>query len=254
LPGPFRGHAGGELKKNADQVSAYGQEPWAREALADLRREWPDWAFLVVRYRWLAIRGKEVIVSADGPRELRDALPPVLPERLEPDSTEAAPPPGPGSLGRVERAVPEPGPVRLATLAQLLNGAPGVSWIRASVPPSTMVSASGAGAHAGVAGGGDGAGAGLCGPLTADGSPPGVMAAERSVTGTWAVTGAGGARAAWWQRGWWPWGRGRDRARTGPRAGEDAASARTAGLVEGGRRRHGRTRPRPTAVARPVAA
>ncbi len=58
-------------------MSAYGQEPWARQALAALRRDWPDWGFLVVGYRWLALRGKQVVISATGPRELRYALPPI---------------------------------------------------------------------------------------------------------------------------------------------------------------------------------
>ncbi|WP_157254895.1 hypothetical protein [Nonomuraea typhae] len=196
-------------------MSAFGQEPWAQEALAELRHDWPDWAFLVVGYRWLALRGKQQVISASGPQELRYALPPLPPERPEPGSAEAVPAFGSASPGPVDHGVPGPGQVRLPTLAELLHGAPGVSWTRASTPPSTTVPTSGAGAHPDDAGGGDGAGAGLSGPLTAAAPPPGVMTAERSVTDTWAVAGmgVGGARVAWWQAGWWPWGRGRGRPR-----------------------------------------
>lgn len=62
------------MRSRADQVSAFGQEPWAQQALAKLRRDWPDWAFLVVRYRWLAMRGKHIMFTATGPDELRHTL------------------------------------------------------------------------------------------------------------------------------------------------------------------------------------
>ncbi|WP_228011552.1 ATP-binding protein [Nonomuraea phyllanthi] len=58
-----------------DQVSAFGQEPWAQVELQRLRRERPDWAFLVVRYRWMALHGKHAVIVASGPEELRAALP-----------------------------------------------------------------------------------------------------------------------------------------------------------------------------------
>lgn len=60
-------------RHEADQVSAFGQEPWAQQALGGLRRDWPSWAFLVMRYRWLAMRGKQVVSSATGPEERRQA-------------------------------------------------------------------------------------------------------------------------------------------------------------------------------------
>ncbi|WP_091105893.1 ATP-binding protein [Nonomuraea pusilla] len=69
-PGPSLRLVGGKT----DQASAFGQEPWAQQALAALRRDWPDWAFLVVRYQWLGMRGKQVLISATGPDELRQAL------------------------------------------------------------------------------------------------------------------------------------------------------------------------------------
>lgn len=65
------------MRQGADQVSAFGQEPWAQRELQGLRRRWPDWAFLVVRYRWMAMRGKQVVISATGPSELRAALSPA---------------------------------------------------------------------------------------------------------------------------------------------------------------------------------
>lgn len=127
------------MRRAADQVSAYGQEPWAQQALAALRRGWPDWAFLVVRYRWLALRGKQVVISATGPQELRYALPPISPV---PDPAKPVPESGLPVSGLVEPGVFESGPA-VPTLAELLNGVLGVSWTRA-----------------GVAGGDDGAGAG----------------------------------------------------------------------------------------------
>ncbi|MEV0238053.1 ATP-binding protein [Nonomuraea sp. NPDC050786] len=52
------------------QMSAFGQEPWAQVELRRLRREHPDWAFLVVRYRWMALQGKDAVIIASGPNEL----------------------------------------------------------------------------------------------------------------------------------------------------------------------------------------
>lgn len=195
---PFRGLVGGELRQEADRVSAFGQERWAQQALAGLRREWPDWAFLVVSYQWLAIRGKQAVISATGPQELRHALPCIPPK---PNSTGPLPASGSAVPGPIERGV------SLPTLAVLLETEPGVSWTRASAsPPSASALTPGTGA--GGARGGDGVGAGLSG-LTAVAPSPGVMADERSVTGA-AVAGADGARVAWWPNGWL-WGRRRDR-------------------------------------------
>ncbi|GAA3415610.1 hypothetical protein GCM10018952_40750 [Streptosporangium vulgare] len=55
-------------------MSAYGQEAWAQQELSSLRSEWRDWAFLVVRYRWIALRGRESFITASGPSEMRAAL------------------------------------------------------------------------------------------------------------------------------------------------------------------------------------
>jgi hypothetical protein len=63
-------------------VSAYGQEAWAQRELRKLRRERPDWAFLVVHYRWLALRGKHSVIVATGPDALRAMLPETSGGRL----------------------------------------------------------------------------------------------------------------------------------------------------------------------------
>ncbi|GAA4924035.1 hypothetical protein GCM10023334_028500 [Nonomuraea thailandensis] len=63
-------------------MSAYGQESWAQRELQKLRRERPDWAFLVVRNRWLALRGKHSVIVAAGPAALRAMLPETSGDRL----------------------------------------------------------------------------------------------------------------------------------------------------------------------------
>ncbi|WP_425542225.1 ATP-binding protein [Acrocarpospora corrugata] len=78
VSGSSHAATGGIVTHEADQVSAYGQEPWAQRELQSLRREWGDWAFLVVRYRWIALYGAKVMMSAPGPGELRAALPPAV--------------------------------------------------------------------------------------------------------------------------------------------------------------------------------
>ncbi len=203
------------LRQGADQASAFGQEPWAQQALARLRQDWPDWAFLVVRYRWLAMRGKQAVISATGPEELRQALPPIP---IKPIPTEPASAVSASSVyGSTERGAPEIGPAP-STLAGLLatelDG--GRTRLSASPPPPSAL-----GAGAGGARGGDGAGAALSGMLTAVAPPLGVLAAERLGTGTWAVA-ADRARVVWWPEGWawWTWGKRRDRSWPGSRVGE----------------------------------
>ncbi|MGW0805573.1 ATP-binding protein [Nonomuraea sp. NPDC002799] len=189
------------VRQGGDRVSAFGQESWAQQALAWLRREWPDWAFLVVRYQWLALRGKHVVISATGPEELRQALPPipVKPTPTEPASAESA---------SSASAPIEHGATEIGLLATDLDGA----RTRRSVSPPPAL-----GAGAGAACGGDGAGAGLSDTLTAVAPPLGVLAAERSGTGTWAVAAADrhgwrGGPQGW---SWWTWGKRRDRSRAG---------------------------------------
>ncbi|MFI6816112.1 ATP-binding protein [Nonomuraea sp. NPDC050328] len=223
--------------RKTDRVSAFGQEPWAQQALAELRRNWPDWAFLVVRYRWLAIRGKQVIVSATDPQELRYALPPIHAQ---------ANPAGPVAI---EHRVPDPA-LALPTLDELLRGEPGVSWIRTSSPPPIPASTRAAGGLR-VDGG---PGAGLSGPLTGAGPSLGMMVAECSVTGTWAVADSGGARSGWWPSGWWRLGRRRGRSRSGSRTGQGADAAGGTGRVGEGGPRHRRARTRLSAPDSPVAA
>ncbi|SEH02404.1 hypothetical protein SAMN05444920_12662 [Nonomuraea solani] len=236
--GTFASLAGGVFRQEEDRVSAFGQEPWARQALAGLRRDWPDWAFLVVRSRWRAMRGPHVVIDAAGPEELRQALPPISGKSVLAgsaifvlDERGAA---GSGSLVSpllgLRVAEPDEGRVR-----------PGTSPLPASV----------AGVGVGGLCGGGGSGVGLSGTLTVGLPPLGVVAAERSGTGTWAVAAADGARV-----GWWPWGRRRDRSRLetrvgagGRRAGRDRFSAGGAGP------RHRRVRSEPAAaVAAAVAA
>ncbi|MGP3920859.1 ATP-binding protein [Nonomuraea sp. 10N515B] len=72
--GPLQALVGDALGWATSQLSAFGQEPWARQALAGLREDWPGWAFLVVRCRWIAMSGKQAVISAAGPQELRQAL------------------------------------------------------------------------------------------------------------------------------------------------------------------------------------
>lgn len=188
-------------------MSAYGQEPWARQALAELRRSWPDWAFLVVRYRWLALHGKRIVISATGPYELGRALPTRPAESAELVPAEpvlakpACPVPSTASACPVECRVPEPRLMPLPTLAGLLQEEPGLSWAKASTPLSA---ASGPRAVSGMA---DDGGAGLSGPGTSDDPPMGALAAQRSMTGTWAVAGADAGRVGLWPGRWWPWGR-----------------------------------------------
>lgn len=62
------------MSYRADPASAFGQEPWAQRELGRLRQEYPHWAFLVVSYRWIALRGKQAVITAYGPGELRDGL------------------------------------------------------------------------------------------------------------------------------------------------------------------------------------
>lgn len=232
------------MRWKADQVSAYGQEPWARQALAALRRGWPDWAFLVVGYQWLALRGKQVMISATGPQALRHALPPIPAQPVFE--------PGSQLSGLAEHGLH--GVCPLARLAELFNGAPGVISAKASVPP-LLASESAPDAGAGAASVGGGGAAGMSGPWTADAGPLGV-AAERSVTGTWSVAGADGARVAWRQGGWWPWalGRRRDRARPDSRTGAPARPDCQVEAEEGHRRRRRRGRSRSSELAGGIAA
>ncbi|MEU6718663.1 ATP-binding protein [Nonomuraea sp. NPDC046802] len=244
-PGPFRALAGGVLGQGVGQVSAFGQEPWARQALAGLREDWPDWAFLVVRYRWLAMRGKQVVISAAGPQELRQALPsiPPKPNSTRPSSTEpslAGSSPGETEMVPVLRAV-----------AGLPSAEPGVGWTGMIGPPPpapALMRGTGGGGASG------GAGTGLSGAVAGVAPLSGMLAAEWSVTGMRTVAGADGARVAWWQGGWWPWGWRRDRSWPGSRARADARPVRRAGPVDGGRRRHRRARSRPSAEAAAIAA
>lgn len=62
------------MRQVADQGSAFGQELWAQRELQELRRQWPDWAFLVVHHWWIAVRGKKAMISESGPGKLRTAL------------------------------------------------------------------------------------------------------------------------------------------------------------------------------------
>ncbi|MEU4574618.1 ATP-binding protein [Nonomuraea sp. NPDC023979] len=220
-----RGAALSERDKSPDQVSAFGQELWAQQTLAQLRREWPDWAFLVVGYRWLAMRGKVVTVNAAGPEELRHAL------RSIPAPANAAEPvtvSGSAVSRSIECGLSEAAMV-LPTLAGPLHGEPGVSGTKASLAPVSLSRPDVGGMR-----GDGGSGAGLCGPLTGSVPSPGVMTAERSVTGTWAVAGGGVARTGWWPGGWWRLCRGRGRSRPGshPRQGIGSA-CRTAPVAEG---------------------
>ncbi|MFI7707512.1 ATP-binding protein [Nonomuraea sp. NPDC049480] len=68
----------------ADQVSAFGQESWAQQELWRLRWDYPDWAFLVVRFRWMALQGKARVIVASGPGQLRLSLPSADERRVVP--------------------------------------------------------------------------------------------------------------------------------------------------------------------------
>ncbi|MEV0621725.1 ATP-binding protein [Nonomuraea sp. NPDC050404] len=226
----------GMVRQEADRVSAFGQEVWARQALAGLRRDWPDWAFLVIRFRWLAMRGSQVVIGAAGPEELRQALPP-MPLRCIPATSGWAL----SILG--ERSAVEPGPPVPTLSGQLgVESHDGCAGPGRSAPPA---SASGVGG---------GAGTGLSRTVAAVPSPLGVVAAERSGTGTWAVAAAVAdpVRVAWWPQGW-PWGRGGGRSRTDAQAGEDDRQS-DAGGIPGGGRRHRRVRAKPATVGAVVAA
>jgi hypothetical protein len=61
----------------AGATLAFGLEEAARRELQQLRQEYPNWGFLVSHYLWLAIRGKNILISASTPGELRAALPPA---------------------------------------------------------------------------------------------------------------------------------------------------------------------------------
>lgn len=233
---PSAGSPGTVLRQGMARVSAFGQEEWAQQALAGLRRDWPDWAFLVVRYRWLAMRGKQVVMSGICPEELRRALPPIPVKPI---------PAGSGSATFVvlEHEEAEPGRP-LPTLSDL-SGVSRVDshegWASPGMSPRP---ASVSGVDVGGVRGCDGAGAGLSGTLTAVASPSGVLAAERSGTGTWAVAVAGPARVVGWPR-WWTWGR-----RWGRSPGESGGHqmGRDRPLVRG-EPRHRRVESKPIAVA-----
>ncbi|GAA2856217.1 ATP-binding protein [Nonomuraea rubra] len=225
------------MRWEADQRSAFGQEPWAQLALAELRRDWPDWAFLVVQYRWLAMRGPQVVITAAGPKELRQALPPIPRKPISADA-------GSGASSLHEHCAMAPDPPVL-TFSEPLGTEPynGRGRAGTSSPPAPTP-----GACAGMGGvrGKEGAGAGVSGTLAAVAPPSGVVAAERSETGTWAVVGAGPARAAWWPRGWPVWRRGRSRA--GARVSEGDRRADPRGWPGGGGPRHRRVRSKTVAV------
>jgi hypothetical protein len=42
--------------------------------LAGLRADWPDWEFMVIRRRWIAVLAERVVVWASSEEELRDWL------------------------------------------------------------------------------------------------------------------------------------------------------------------------------------
>lgn len=53
-----------------------GEEVIRRE-LQELRKEFPNWGFLVLHKMWVAVRGKSIMVTADTPTGLRAGLPPA---------------------------------------------------------------------------------------------------------------------------------------------------------------------------------
>ncbi|GAA1772697.1 hypothetical protein GCM10009734_97020 [Nonomuraea bangladeshensis] len=165
------------MRSHAAQESAseFGQEPWAQQALAVLRRARPDWAFLVVRYRWLAMRGKHVMISAPSPGELEQTLSSISPKIVTLKSDSAVT--GVSRRGTLESSRVLPISAELPTTERRT---------KLTVPPPL-------GADAAGAAGGD-AGPGLSGTLTPVGPPSGVLAAERSGTDTWAIAAAGPVR------------------------------------------------------------
>ncbi|GAA3616053.1 hypothetical protein GCM10022419_121690 [Nonomuraea rosea] len=231
----------GMVRRGTDRGSAFGQESWARQALAGLRRDWPDWAFLVVRYRWLAMRGPQVVIGAAGPVELRQALPPMALTCLPARSGSAM-----SVLGECRGA--EPGRPSVSTAP----GLPGAESYEGRARPGTSPSRASA-SRVGVGAVGVGVGAGLSGALRVGASPPGVVAAERSGTGTWAVAAAVAdpVRVAWWPHGWpvWPWRGSGGGSRSGARARDGDRRAGAGGLHGGGGSRHRRVRSKPTTVA-----
>ncbi|MBG0824903.1 hypothetical protein HS048_29835 [Planomonospora sp. ID91781] len=66
------GHGGYE-----GSVLAYRLEESARQELQRLRRDYPNWGFLVLSYVWVAVRGHNIVIAAPTPRDLRAALPPA---------------------------------------------------------------------------------------------------------------------------------------------------------------------------------
>ncbi|MEV0615679.1 hypothetical protein AB0I81_20355 [Nonomuraea sp. NPDC050404] len=240
----------GLLEQEPARVSAFGQEPWARRALAGLRRDWPHWGFLVVEHRWLAIRGPQVMVSATGPEELRRALPPMSRKfgSAEPGSS-------PTGLRGPNTREPDPAaptvPGLLGTRSDTGRAGPRTPPSPPSPPPLPPAAS---GADAGGVRGGDGAGPGLSGPTAAGAPPSGALATERSGTGTWAVVTADPVRVAWWLPGVprWPWARAR--ARGGSRATAEAFTHPAGAPGEGRGPRHRQVRSKSTAVATFVAA
>jgi hypothetical protein len=66
------GHSGYE-----GSVLAYSLEESARRELQRLRRDYPNWGFLVLSYVWVAVRGQNIVIVAPTPQDLRAALPPA---------------------------------------------------------------------------------------------------------------------------------------------------------------------------------
>ncbi|MFB4285003.1 ATP-binding protein [Nonomuraea sp. MTCD27] len=237
----------GALGQEVAQVSAFGQEPWAQLALAGLRRDWPEWAFLVVRYRWLAMRGPQVVISAANPEELRQALPPIPRNPIPAEGGSAA-------SVQEEHAAAESAPP-VPTLSELL-GTQSYEGRTGAGPSSPPASASAWGAGVGGVHAGEGAGTGLSGMLAAVAPLSAVVAAERSGTGTWAVVNAGPPRVTWWPHLWpvWRRGSGRGRSRAGARVPGGGRGAGLSGLPGESGPRHRRVRSKPLAVAAVIAA
>ncbi len=57
--------------------SSAGAEEAGRRELQRLRRDYPNWGFLVIEHVWVAVRGKTITVNAETPARLRAALPPA---------------------------------------------------------------------------------------------------------------------------------------------------------------------------------
>jgi hypothetical protein len=51
-----------------------GGEPPEAFLLAGLRWDWPQWGFLVIRGRWIAVHGRRVIMWAPSAADLRHGL------------------------------------------------------------------------------------------------------------------------------------------------------------------------------------